>query len=84
MTNLTTPKPGLYQKFDVKRIVGEDKPNEEYFVLSPTHDPLARKALEYYANLCSGVGLKELAEGIWVGIRRVENGMPFYSGEEND
>ena len=75
---MTTPTPGLYQKFEVKRIVGEDKPGEQFFVLSPTHDPLARRALKAYALECRGQGLQQLANEIIAGVKRCEDGLPFY------
>jgi hypothetical protein len=74
----TTPVPGLYQKFEVKRIHGEDKPGEQFFVLSPTHDPLARVALETYAAEASAAGLDELARDLWAALDRVERREPFY------
>lgn len=74
----TQPRPGLYRKFEVRRVVGEDKSGEEYFVLSPSHDPPARVALLVYAEECQKLGLVELAEDIRAGIKRVEGGESFY------
>ena len=71
---MTTPRPGLYQKFEVRRIVGQDKPGQEFFVLSPTHDPLARVALYEYARLCAENGLSELASSLREGLDRIEAG----------
>lgn len=68
----TTPKPGLYSKFDVRRIVGTDKPGEQFFVLSPTHDPAARLALRYYAAKVRQDGLTELADDLDAALDRVE------------
>lgn len=78
MTDEKTPEPGLYRKFDVRRVIGEDKPGEQFFVLSPTHDPLARVALRAYAQEAEAAGLDELSEDIFEGLDRVEAGGPFY------
>ena len=74
----TQPKPGLYKKFEVKRLVGEDKPGEEYFVLSPSHDPIARFALTCYAKRCREEGLHALAVDLLDGLARVRRGESFY------
>ncbi len=74
--DLTTPRPGLYKKFNVTRVIGEDKPGEEFFVLSPTHDPFARFALEAYASACEE-GIPELAKDIRAGLESVANGNGF-------
>ena len=74
----TQPRPGLYRKFEVRRVVGEDKPGEEYFVLSPSHDPLARIALECYVAACQDAGLLELATELREGLDRVGKGESFY------
>ncbi|KKL03561.1 hypothetical protein LCGC14_2624930 [marine sediment metagenome] len=74
----TRPRPGLYQKFNVDRIVGDDKPGEEFFVLSPTHDPIARSALKVYAAECRAVGLTDLANDLDAALERASNGEPFY------
>ena len=74
----TQPKPGLYVKFEVKRIVGEDKPGQEYFVLSPSHDPIARFALACYAQKCREEELNELATDLLDGLARVRRGESFY------
>lgn len=74
----TQPRAGLYEKFRVERVHGEDKDGEEFMVLSPTHDILARPAILRYADECEKVGLKELANDIRDGIARCENGGPFY------
>lgn len=79
---LTDPRPGLYQKFDVRRIHGEDKPGEQFFVLSPTHDPFARAALYEYALACDKAGLHDLAADIRAALRRVAIGQPFYQEEK--
>ena len=76
--NNMEPKPGLYEKFTVVRNVGEDKPGEQFFVLSPTHDPMAREALRCYAAAARREGLTALASDIWDGIERVNRGGPFY------
>ena len=73
-----TPRPGLYQKFRVERIVGTDKPGEQFFVLSPTHDPLARYALQMYADAARDAGLHDLARDLEDGLRRARAGEPFY------
>lgn len=72
------PKSGLYRKFEVKRLVGEDKPGEEFFVLSPTHDSLARTVLYAYAVVCREAGLQELASDLEAALERVERGGQFY------
>ncbi len=77
MEDPTTPRPGLYEKFKVIRIIGQDKPGEEFFVLSPTHDPFARNALLTYADECEKNGIKELATEIREGLERVTKGEPF-------
>ena len=74
----TQPKPGLYKKFEVKRLVGKDKPGEEYFVFSPSHDILARRAIKFYADECAKEGLGELAKDLYEGIARVKRGESFY------
>ena len=74
----TTPVPGLYKKFEVSRLVGEDKPGEEYFVFSPSHDPIARIALECYAQECRKQGLEPLARDLLEGLARVSRGESFY------
>ena len=48
---------GLFRKFDVRRTDGSSKPGGkhegcEYFVLDVDHDPLARVALQAYADSC--------------------------------
>lgn len=72
------PTAGLYQKFEVRRIVGEDKPGQEFFVLSPTHDPMAIAALRVYAEVAEANGLHELADQLSAGLDRCEKGIPFY------
>ena len=74
----TQPTPGLYRKFEVRRLVGKDKPDEQYFVLSPTHDPLARPAILAYADACSKAGLHNLAVELRAGVERTERGESFY------
>ena len=74
----TQPRPGLYKKFEVRRLVGEDKPGEEYFVLSPSHDPLARPAVLAYADACEKNGLQDLAVELRAGVERTERGESFY------
>ena len=76
---MTTPKPGLYQKFNVERIVGQDKEGEEFFVLSPTHDPLAREALYKYAAIVNREGLLELSYDIIHALEREKKGEKFYN-----
>lgn len=76
--DLTTPRSGLYKKFNVQRIIGQDKPGEEFFVLSPTHDPFARVALEAYAKACEE-GIPELAKDIRAGLESVAQGEGFLS-----
>jgi hypothetical protein len=78
----TDPRPGLYQKFDVRRIHGQNKPGEQFFVLAPTHDPMAREALRRYLDLCRENGLTELADDLAQGLNRCEIGQPFYPEEE--
>lgn len=48
---------GLFRKFDVRRTDGSSEPGGkhegcEYFVLDLDHDPLARVALQAYADAC--------------------------------
>jgi len=78
----TQPRPGLYQKFNVDRIVGTDKEGEEFFVLSPTHDPIAREALRLYAKVAATVGLTELANDLIDALDRVDAGETFYPPTE--
>lgn len=75
---MTTPKPGLYQKFKVDRIVGNDKPEEEFFVMSPSHDPIARMAINLYASIAERDGLTELANDLRDGLLRLAQGGRFY------
>lgn len=82
MTDITQPRPGLYQKFNVERIVGEDKPGEEFFVLSPTHDPFARVALWEYVRQCEQSGLKDLAQDLGAALVRAAHGEGFYPKEQ--
>jgi len=86
MTNWETPRPGLYQKFRVERIVGQDKPDEEFFVLSPTHDPMARVAIDLYAELAEQDGYAELARDLSDAMARVRRGERFrpHTEEVND
>ncbi len=79
---MTTPKPGLYQKFNVDRIVGTDKEGEEFFVLSPTHDPMAREALRLYAEVAGNMGLNDLSHDLTEALDRVDAGETFYPTEE--
>lgn len=78
----TQPKPGLYQKFNVDRIIGTDKEGEEFFVLSPTHDPMAREALRLYADIASINGLNDLANDLIDALDRVDAGDTFYPSQE--
>lgn len=71
------PKSGLYQKFRVERIVGTDKPGEEFLVLSPTHDPFARESIRKYADECQGAGLFDMANDLYAALDRVAKGEPF-------
>lgn len=56
---------GLTQKFKVERLTessrGVDHGQCSYFVLDPQHDPLAERALSYYAALADDVGKSDLA-----------------------
>ena len=74
----TDPRPGLYQKFNVERIHGTDKPGEEFFVLSPTHDPSARQALAVRATSMRRAGYVEVADDVDEALGRVLTGGPFY------
>ncbi|KKK91895.1 hypothetical protein LCGC14_2708390, partial [marine sediment metagenome] len=49
-----------------------------FFVLSPTHDRIARVALRAYAEECEAVGLTELADDLYEAVERVEGGGPLY------
>ena len=71
-------RPGLYQKFEVQRIHGQDKPGEQFFVLAPTHDPMARAAIETYATECEQAGLSDLATDLRAALARCSKGEPFY------
>ncbi len=69
---------GLYQKFAVRRMVGEEKPTAEYFVLDVHNDPLARKAVKVYADAADEVGLNKFATDILMGLLQVSEGGTFY------
>lgn len=49
---------GLYDKFDVTRLDGTDRPGQKhenckYFVLDLSHDPYARDAIKAYIKACA-------------------------------
>lgn len=73
----TKPKPGLYQKFRVERIIGTDKPGEEFLVLSPTHDLMGRAAIRVYAQECRESGLNDIADDLLDALDRVSDGKSF-------
>ena len=63
-------EPGLYRKFEVRRVdgrdlAGRDKSNAKYFVLDYVNDPYAKVALEAYATACTHA-LPELARDLLV------------------
>ena len=72
------PYEGLYQKFAVRRMVGEEKPTAEYFILDVHNDPLARKAVKAYADAADEVGLNKFATDILMGLLQVSEGGTFY------
>ena len=60
---------GLYEKFEVRRTDGRDRPGEKhhgcrYFVLDLDHDPLAYPALVAYADVAEKVGYRALARDL--------------------
>ena len=56
---------GLYKKYDVKRLSGEEKPDAAYFVLDVVNDPHAQAALRAYRISCEGT-LPALADGLYL------------------
>lgn len=66
---------GLYGKYVVFKVVpGKEwvDPIEDFvFVLNPEKDPIAKKALMFYAELASEMGYHKLAADIW---DRITNG----------
>lgn len=58
---------GLYPKYYVQKIVGNDllEVNDFVFVLNPKTDPIAAGALEFYADQADAAGYTELAEDLW-------------------
>lgn len=58
---------GLYPKYYVQKIVGNDllEVNDPVFVLNPQTDPIAAGALEFYADQAYDAGFHQLAEDIW-------------------
>jgi hypothetical protein len=61
---------GLLRKYDVKRVDDPTGKHDDcrYFVLDPEHDPIARGALRFYANLADKEGYGALAAELteWV------------------
>lgn len=57
---------GLQARYEVKKINDPDGKHDEcrYFVLDPTHDPIARTALAVYAEHARAAGLTELANDL--------------------
>ncbi len=43
---------GLYKKYEVKRLSGEEREGAAYFVLDVVNDPHAQAALLAYRNSC--------------------------------
>jgi hypothetical protein len=72
---------GLYQKFDVTRRDGRDRPGGDregaaYFVLDVIHDPLAVPALRAYAQAADRRGMVELAKALQWLLVELETGRP--------
>lgn len=62
---------GLKTKYSVDRI-GGDKPGARYFVLDYVNDPIARKALAYYAFKCLDE-YPQLSQDLWIALRDTAN-----------
>jgi len=72
------PNPRLHRKFEVKRLVGEAKPNAEYFVLDVHGDPWAREAVRVYGASAIRDGVTQLGREILDGLDRLASGKSFY------
>lgn len=57
---------GLEARYEVKKINDPTGKHDKcrYFVLDPTHDPIAREALHYYSNRAHDLGLEALSNDL--------------------
>lgn len=58
---------GLRQKYEVTRTDGKEK-EAAYFVLDYKNDPIARRVLGYYAELCFDE-YPTLSSDLWIALR---------------